>query len=184
MTDINKLADVQPDVLRCLSERIVESLGDLDMAEANRRMSAVAWITRNLLELMVWTRWCLQSKDNAKQLVIDAGRDVTETLRTVGNISPDSKDPDAGIAIANEWAKEIGLETLEDRYTRVSKAATEVGKGAAFRDVNKLLSKFAHPTALSIVYSNSETIDTLRKKFYGVGRRLGEDTLNQIINAK
>jgi hypothetical protein len=62
----------------------------------------------------------------------------------------------------------------------VAKAAKEIGKAEAFRDVNKLLSKFAHPTAMSTLHSGSDTIDKLKQQFYGVGKRLAQESLSSI----
>jgi hypothetical protein len=70
-----------------------------------------------------------------------------------------------------------GFETLDESYARVSKIAKDVGKGEVFKYLNKLLSKFAHPTALSIIYNGGETENRLRQKFYDVGMRLSEEIL-------
>ena len=36
----------------------------------------LAWRARNLLELSVWSNWCAKSRDNARCVYEDAGRDV------------------------------------------------------------------------------------------------------------
>jgi hypothetical protein len=40
-----------------------------------------------------------------------------------------------------------GVPALEDDFKRVSDAATTLGLGSQFANLNKLYSKFAHPTA-------------------------------------
>jgi hypothetical protein len=146
--DTNPAANIQQDVLKRLGAVIIENQDDLENAVHTGRINAVAWLTRNLLELMIWTLYCAKSEENAQQFLLDAGRDLTDTLRTLSKIVPDPTAPKAALKEIIEWANEVGVETLEERFTAVSKAAEEIGKAGAFRDVNKLLSKFAHPTAL------------------------------------
>jgi hypothetical protein len=47
------------------------------------------------------------------------------------------------------FAQSKGVLELDDEFKRVSEAAQEVGR-PTFPSANKLLSKFAHPTALAI----------------------------------
>jgi hypothetical protein len=44
----------------------------------NMDASLLAWRARNLLELLVWCTYCSKSRDNARRLYEDAGRDVRE----------------------------------------------------------------------------------------------------------
>jgi hypothetical protein len=58
--------------LRC----IVDTASDLDQAFRKRRISTVAWLTRNLLELSIWTRYCNLSDEKAKAFRDDAIKDL------------------------------------------------------------------------------------------------------------
>jgi hypothetical protein len=52
-----------------------------------------------------------------------------------------------------------------------------------FKNANKLLSKFAHPTALSVIHNNKNAIAVLQGKFYEFGARLGERAMSLIDKA-
>ena len=62
----------------------------------------------------------------------------------------------------------------------MSQVAKDLGKGEVFKHVNKLLSKFAHPTALSIVWNGEQAEDRLKQKFYDLGMRISEGTLQML----
>jgi hypothetical protein len=86
--------------------------------------SLLAWRARNLLELSVWCIYCSKSMQKARRFCVDAGWDV---------------------------AAAQGTESLEHRYKSVSDAAIEIGMGNYFAARHKILSKFAHPTAMQIL---------------------------------
>ena len=44
-----------------------------------------------------------------------------------------------------------GIESLEGAYMQVSEAAKAIGMGANFSVANRMLSKFAHPTAMQVL---------------------------------
>lgn len=143
----------------------------------NGDSSLLAWRARNLLELSVWATYFAKSRDNARRLYEDAGRDVQDLLSNFEawgqkqaqpaewlNSLADSKSELAGRA-ANE-----GIETLDARYMRVEKAAAESGLGEAYKMNSKLLSKFVHPTAMQILgVAEDATIVAQREMFFGMG---------------
>jgi hypothetical protein len=65
--------------------------------------------------------------------------------------------------------KALDVTGLNDDFKRVSEAAVEVGQGKNFSSLNKLFSKFAHPTALalnSVAVEGIEADDPLRDMFF------------------
>jgi hypothetical protein len=50
--DIDKLQDVQPDVLKRLRSAVETNTYERQIAMKDGRISTVAWLTRNLLELI------------------------------------------------------------------------------------------------------------------------------------
>jgi len=48
--------------------------------EKRDEASLLAWRARNLLELSVWCLYCSKSRENARRLYADAGRDVLVDL--------------------------------------------------------------------------------------------------------
>jgi hypothetical protein len=67
------------------------------------------------------------------------------------------------------FAQSKGVLELDDEFKRVSEAAQEVGR-PTFPSANKLLSKFAHPTALAIhTVASVEADEGYRLMFLGDG---------------
>jgi hypothetical protein len=67
--------------------------------------------------------------------------------------------------IANS-AQSEGYEGLDESYQRVHEAAKQVGLAAFFRSTNKLLSKFAHPTAMMVFSLLDESSRTQFCEFF------------------
>jgi hypothetical protein len=115
-----------------------------------------AFCARNILEVAVWTSYCLASRDNAKRFTEDAKRDVNGILgicKRVGEVA--KAHPDKGILDPATWQLLADVEArgeLDDKYLPVHEAAKSLGtdEGIAFSAFNKLFSKFAHPTALTV----------------------------------
>ena len=139
--------------------------------------SLLAWRARNLLELSVWSTYFAKSRENARGLYEDAGRDVT-------NLLEDFERWGQGAAQTDDWFSTIadgkndlsrraaseGIESLDGRYMRVDTAARECGLADKFTTMNKLLSKFAHPTAMQILGNANEEKKLLqRDTFYAHG---------------
>jgi hypothetical protein len=180
VADIDKLQNMRADVLHRLHATVEDNLRDLEDAAKNGRMSTVAWLARNLLELLVWSSFCAVSEDNSKHFVLDAVRDVHDAMNVPDDLLSTTFNFRAARAEAIEKATEDGFETLDESYTAVSKIAKQAGKGEEFKHINKLLSKFAHPTALSVIERESEANAKLKQKFYEMGYRFAKATLNII----
>jgi hypothetical protein len=59
-----------------------------------------------------------------------------------------------------------GIETLDGTYKEVSEAAKECGIGSQFSVSYKMLSKFAHPTAMRILARPDETKNALQRDLF------------------
>jgi hypothetical protein len=136
----------------------------------------LAWRARNLLELSAWSIYCEANKENARRLYEDAGRDVKEIHDLFHDWGTDTEqDASFFVSIAKSdadlaaRAASEGIKTLEGQYKAVHEAARET-KYRDFKIGFKLLSKFAHPTAMQIVgLSNAEQTTTQRDQFFGMG---------------
>src|ERR1700730_16848902 len=53
----------------------------LRFAWAGKHIGAVAWVTRSLLEIAVWTDYCTVSQTNARRLFEDAYRDSRDIIK-------------------------------------------------------------------------------------------------------
>ena len=148
------------DILLCLSSEAMMAYMRLlkHVEEKNLRYSAFE--LRNLLELEVWTEYCGKSKENAQRLYDDAVRDVNGIMAACTRMSELvtvlPKSWVSGRITAEEslrrMSTEAGIQELDPNYLSVYHAAKEISPeiGIVFSRVNTILSKFVHPTALSI----------------------------------
>jgi uncharacterized protein DUF5677 len=140
-------------------------------------VSVVAWRARNLLELFVWAVYCMGGIPNARRIYEDAGRDVTDmysAFQKWGQATAQDADfisrfADAKQDLARRAAAE-GIEELDASYARVSTIAKEVGMGDHFSVGFKLLSKWAHPTAMQMLGVVDDNQIRLQKEcFFSIG---------------
>jgi hypothetical protein len=137
---------------------------DLTQGYRERRITKLAWATRNLMELSVWIDYCNLSAQHAKRFRDDTMRDLYGLSSAVQKsvvIESGAKDRTLEQKLEEfaNFAQSKGVQDLDDDFKRVSEAAQEVGR-PAFGSANKLLSKFAHPTALAIhTVASVEAVD-------------------------
>ena len=139
--------------------------------------SLLAWRARNLLELSVWSTYLARSRENARRLYEDAGRDAKNLLDVFEHWGEAAGQPiDWLSAIAdgkNDLSRRAageGIGSLDGRYMRVEDAADECGLKDKFKTMNKMLSKFAHPTAMQILgMADDEKQSLHRDTFYALG---------------
>ena len=139
--------------------------------------SLLAWRARNLLELSVWSTYFARRRENARKLYEEAGRDAKDVLDVFERWGQAAEPPvDWLSAIAdgkNDLSRRAateGIESLDGPYMRVEKAADECGLKDMFKNMNKLLSKFAHPTAMQILGMADDQKQSLqRDTFYALG---------------
>lgn len=140
----------------------------------NDDAALLAWHARNLLELSVWSMYCANSRNNARRVYEDAGRDVHRIYDafiqwgTAIALPTDLLDP---IVTAKHDVSERarlldGIESLDGPYKKVSEAAKECGIGGHFSVSYKLLSKFAHPTAMRILAPPDENKESLQRDWF------------------
>ena len=123
-----------------------------------KNISAAAWLTRSVLELTVWVTYCVRSRDDAKRFYDDKARDVFDVLDHLKVLAKLGDKPDFSLTdLIDEARKRIadrvttdGYEQIDETYQRVHNAAQQVGLGPLFGSMNKLFSKFAHPTAMMV----------------------------------
>jgi hypothetical protein len=141
---------------------------------------SLAWRARNLMELYVWCLHCTKSRKNALRFYGDAGRDIismstaykkneetageTELLETLTRAEVDLR----------ERASLDGVGALDQSYMRVKDAAKDCGMANHYKLFYKMASKFAHPTAMSILAPPGKLTEEteLRDYFFGEGYML------------
>ncbi|HEX3665928.1 MAG TPA: hypothetical protein VHU23_11915 [Rhizomicrobium sp.] len=146
-------------------------------AKQDRDASLLAWRARNLLELSVWSIYFTRTKENARRLYEDAGRDAHEIFSAFENWGQTA-------ALSADWLTQVqigkqdltrraaaeGVEELQGAYKRVDVAARDCGIGDSYRLNCKMLSKFAHPTAMQILGTPDAAKHALQRDcFFGLG---------------
>jgi hypothetical protein len=121
----------------------------------------IAWRARNLLELSVWSIYCSRTKENARRFFADGGRDLLNLFAAfekwteiVNKAAIPPIEMDEVAREKEELAARAalqGIDSLEGAYMQVGEAAKAIGMGANFAVANKMLSKFAHPTAMQVL---------------------------------
>src|ERR1700686_2851339 len=93
-------------------------------------LAIVAWHGRNLLELLIWTEYCIKSPENAVRFAVDAIRDLDELIRLITQEEIDAASPEEKQRFENLKSVRAGLteedvvpEDLPKRYTSVRTAA-------------------------------------------------------------
>jgi hypothetical protein len=136
-----------------LVQSVGRNCGELLETIGKDRLPAAAWIARNLLELLVWVKYCGVSKENAWRFHEDALRDVkglTELHKQICDvIGIEDESSTIAAQLIKDEASKLGLEDIDSIFLAVAKASKEPGVDLdrQFVAINKSLSKFAHPTA-------------------------------------
>jgi hypothetical protein len=134
----------------------------------------LAWRARNLLELSVWSTYCAKSRDNARRVFEDAGRDVRgiyDVFLKWGAATARPSDWIDPLAAAKQDLSDRarlleGIESLNGSYKQVREAAKECGLGEHFSVSYKILSKFAHPTAMRILAVPADAREALQRDWF------------------
>jgi hypothetical protein len=140
-------------------------------------LSLIAWRTRNLLELRVWSAYFCRSEQNARRIYEDVGRDGRDLFSAMakwGKATAQPEDWTGMFAGANDMlrqqASKVGIDDLDGSYKFVSEAARECGLGHDYALQVKVLSKFAHPTAFQIMAPAKDvTTGPFRDAFFSQG---------------
>src|SRR4030095_46229 len=97
----------------------------------------------------------------------DAARDAYDSVNIPDGILSDSGFSDIRQDLLTK-AERDGFD-IEEKYTAVREAATQINLEKLYKFTNKTFSKFAHPTALSVLSYPSPTEPALRDKLYKIG---------------
>ena len=169
----------QAQLLEALCYQVFSEYRRLRDARAAERPdpSLLAWRARNLLELSVWSTYFGRSRENARRLYEDAGRDAKNLLDAFERWGQTAGQPVDWLSAIADGKNDLslratseGIESLDGRYMRVEDAASQCGLKDVFKTMNKILSKFAHPTAMQILgVADDEKQSLQRDTFYALG---------------
>lgn len=145
---------------------------------ATRRgaLDYIAWVTRNILELRIWVEYCSRSQEHCEEFFQDAIRDLNDVQRSVGGLDPED------VKTLQKANKFIGNAKQAHQYKDVKKAAEEVGLLPFFKQNYKVLSKFAHPTAMFVLSPSLRDVgaDEVRKQFVDCGMNIMNEAIQKL----
>jgi hypothetical protein len=135
----------------------------------------IAWLTRNLVELRIWAEYCSASDENALEFHEDSVRDLIELNQKVPGIDDETKKE-------LDKAKAMLLKPKPaHKFKSARDAATDVDMLTFYEQNNKMLSKFAHPTALSVMSNlTREARLKICDGFAEAGIKISDETLAKL----
>ncbi len=145
---------IQRSVLKALAISLSDNVADLKQSCLHPRLARHAWLARNILEIGVWIPFCAKSVQNAQTFKDDVARDFAQDLAASMSqtFDPFIREPlEEAYSFVVQRAAELGIDDLDSAFLRSSHAASQIGEAQFFRDYNKIFSKYAHPTAVSIM---------------------------------
>jgi hypothetical protein len=137
----------------------------------------LAWRARNLLELSVWCKFFTLSRDHAGRIYEDAGRDSFDIISASEEWGVKTDQPGEWIERLSDGKQDLvqraaaeGIDPLDRIFKQVASAAKECGIENHFKLGFKMLSRFAHPTAMQILGAADEATTNLQRSiFFGQG---------------
>jgi len=173
---------VQCTVMNKLAAAVKHNTHELISAREGGSLSTVALLARNLLELLIWTEFCIKSPENAESFYIDSVRDFDDVIRSISTMDlkahPEAESVFKEFRDARtELAGFLRPGELDKRYKDVRRAAQDLGKLPLFEIGFKILSKFAHPTALAIMIEPipDERCSLIRNIFIKFGSEMASE---------
>jgi hypothetical protein len=135
----------------------------------------MAWSCRNLLELVIFTKFVFRSKANADEFAADRlidGREIGVYLKKLElHLNPKLTES-AFDSVIERFTKQMSDEGItRAKYHKAKEVARQVGMLEEYDTTNKVCSKFVHPTAWSLFTADigSERFPEARDVFYGCG---------------
>jgi hypothetical protein len=124
----------------------------------------------------VWSTYCGKNRDNARRVYEDAGRyvrGISDTFIKRGAATAQAADWVDRLATAKQDLSDRarlldGIESLDGHYKQASEAAKECAIGEHFSLSYKILSKFAHPTAMRILALPDDKKEAFQRDWYSV----------------
>ena len=159
-------------------------------AAAGANYEYLGWCCRNLLELLIWALYVTTSKKNARRLFEDYIIDTEHLITNLRNllhifVAEPHLEVDRSLetlarqeSILRQERAQSSL-PVDSKYLGVGRIAKEVGMAKTFASMNRILSKLAHPTSLSILLVLPRDSDAqLRTFMFRMGLISAKDCLD------
>jgi hypothetical protein len=146
------------EIVRELVDSGIRNFSELRRGHIAGNLNLIAWASRNLLELAVFTKYVLKSAGNAKRFGDDRLVDGCELIIALLDLEhyydPAAPTPGLDDALNRMEAQKIAENVTATRHLETSVIAKEVGMEQEFRSMNRVSSKLVHPSAWSTLAEN------------------------------
>lgn len=165
------------DLLLCLVNSTLRE--HLNLKIGYQRSTAVLSLAcRNLLELNILAKYISLSEENAKRFVGDRIIDGIELFESFeawyAYVDPQRQQLELDQILTRLRAQKATAGVTAKKCLRANELAKSVGMEAEFRHMNKLCSKFVHPTAWSVLNALDEReLRSMRSKLLTCGVTYG-----------
>lgn len=126
----------------------------------NNSTTLVAWASRNLLELDIYTQYALGSEDHARRFaaaLIGDGIEVLDSFKTwLARNDPSLVPPAVDAALNGLIELRTEREASPERLYSLKYLSAEVGLADEFACLTKLCAKLVHPSAFSVYAARQE----------------------------
>jgi hypothetical protein len=147
------------EIVRELVDAAVKNFNELRRGYVTANLNLIAWASRNLLELTVFTKYVLKSGANARRFGDDRlidGCELIVSLRDMEHFyDPSAPTPGLDDALKRMEDQKAAENVTATRHLETSVLARKVGMEQEFRSMNRVSSKLVHPTAWSTLAENA-----------------------------
>jgi hypothetical protein len=146
----------------------------------------MAWSCRNLLELAIFTKFALSSRANADEFAADRlidGLQIGTSLKKLELYLNPQQVGSALDAVINQFKKQMSDKGItRTKFHSVKELAKQVGMLDEYETINKVCSKFVHPSAWSLFTADigSVRFPEARELFYASGALFFATVIDEI----
>jgi hypothetical protein len=139
----------------------------------------VAWHARNLLELMIYSKFCADRRENALRFFVDTLRDIIDMNRKYGEQMTEEYYKTIELA-----KKRLKVDEPAHKFTSLEEAAKRTGLKKLYEHDIKPLHKFVHASALSVSSSAIMGDSPLtRAEFARCGNEYSQRAMNYLSSS-
>jgi Family of unknown function (DUF5677) len=145
-------------IVTALSDVARSNYLDLRRALDGDDQIVMAWACRNLLEVAIFAKYVIMSKENAKEFadarLID-GLDIANSLKKLELFQNQTLTVSSFELLIDAFTQQLTMEGVSrTSFLGTRELARKVGMQDIYETMNKVCSKFVHPTAWSILTSD------------------------------
>ncbi len=149
------------EIVRELVDATLTNYGQLRLGYTESNYPLLAWACRNLLELAIFTKYVLISRDNARRFgddrLIDGCDIITSLIALEHHYEPLTQTTLLDDALTRMQAQMVTEGVTAKKHLETRKLADVVGLANEYKYINPICSKLVHPTGWSVLAMNKGT---------------------------